>query len=541
MALSCISFSNAQDIYTTGNIVIPTTTSSGSTWTNAVYQDSLTCWAWGNPGYCGPNPIVRPGDNINFSFGYTDIYQIQSISSVLPNSGTGLRVNGFNFGFTAKNGNGWDNGQQDYLRAYVTLYGSNSAVVESYNYDLNQKFNWTNFYYSETFKTPYATKDLSNIQYGFVGGDSNYWAGPYGPEIYNINFSLKYSVDPCATNVFYSPSCPGYYDALAKLAPASTTTPITTVEYTAPPPPDTPPPPPGSQPLPPPPPQPGPPPPVGSGPAPTQTSTLTVATTTTQEKTAVGPGLGFALNLIAKNSEREKAIVQQAVATSIAEAQAAGDKAQAVAISTANAAVTMSTTSSESVSSGTGIQVSSSTNRFNTLSTISVQNSNIVMLQNSQSTNSSTNVQQSINYQLVAPVTLESMQATQNFGLFEIQVQRQQEPEIPQQSNNFMTDRNNPLREIINSTPLLQSQQEQSNTTVNRNAQQNEAAAGVVLERMAVVPTGYTTYTNFALRDANFYTEKPLYANQRVIDNVRVLRGLGSDQKHQQMVQDQYR
>ena len=58
---------------------------------------------------------------------------------------------------------------------------------------------------------------------------------------------------------------------------------------------------------------------------------------------------------------------------------------------------------------------------------------------------------------------------------------------------------------------------------------------------MAVVPTGYTTYTNFALRDANFYTEKPLYANQRVIDNVRVLRGLGSDQKHQQMVQDQYR
>ena len=90
------SYSNAQDIYTTGNIVVPTTTSSGSTWTNAVYQNSLTCWAYGDPGYCGPNAIVRPGDNINFSYGSTYIYQQQNVASLLPNTGTGLQVNGYN-------------------------------------------------------------------------------------------------------------------------------------------------------------------------------------------------------------------------------------------------------------------------------------------------------------------------------------------------------------------------------------------------------------------------------------------------------------
>ena len=107
--------SNAQ-VDSTGNLV------NNSNWNNAVYQNSLTCWSYGDPGYCGPLPIVRPGGNINFSYGTVDLHQIHSVASVLPKSGTGLVVAGFNFGFTAKNGNGWDNGRQDYLSAYVTLY-----------------------------------------------------------------------------------------------------------------------------------------------------------------------------------------------------------------------------------------------------------------------------------------------------------------------------------------------------------------------------------------------------------------------------------
>ncbi len=214
-------------VYTTGNIVQQTPQGGSTPWVNGVYQDSLTCWTWGNPGYCGPNAIVRPGNNINFSFGVTDLYQSQAIASILPNTGTGLRVNGYNFGFTAKNGNGWDNGQTDYLTAYVHFKDTSGKVVEYDSYNLNYQFNWTNFNYSKTFTTPYSAPTLSNVTYGFVGRDSNGWAGPYGPEIYNVSFSLKYSVDPCSVDVLSSPSCPGYLDALAKLAPPTPTASVT--------------------------------------------------------------------------------------------------------------------------------------------------------------------------------------------------------------------------------------------------------------------------------------------------------------------------
>ena len=151
-------------VYTTGNIVQQTVTGTGTTpWVNGVYQDQLTCWAWGNPGNCGPNPSVRPGNYINYSFGYTDLYQIQAISSILPQ--TGLRVNGYTFGFTAKNGNGWDDGRVDQLNAYVTFYGTDGKIKDYTNYDLNSKFGWTAFSYSKDFVSPYAAKDLSTVQY----------------------------------------------------------------------------------------------------------------------------------------------------------------------------------------------------------------------------------------------------------------------------------------------------------------------------------------------------------------------------------------
>ena len=161
-------------VYTTGNIVQTTPQGGPTPWVNGVYQNNLTCWGWGDPGYCGPNAIVRPGDSINFSYGMTNLYQMQAIANVLPNSGTGLLVSGYNFGFTAKNGNGWDDGRMDYLTAYVSLYGTNGSTVFNKNYDLNSRFNWTTFNYSETFNSPFASKDLGSVQYGFVRRDNNF-------------------------------------------------------------------------------------------------------------------------------------------------------------------------------------------------------------------------------------------------------------------------------------------------------------------------------------------------------------------------------
>ena len=180
-----------------------------------MYVNQL-CFQAGQPGNCGPNPSVRPGGVINFSYGMTDLNQVVNINTALAAGGTGVQLSGFNFSFMAKNGNGWDDGRQDYLAAYVKLYGAGGNLVSNYDYSAatNQKYNWTNFNFNETFANPYVASTLSTAQVGFVGKDNNFWAGNYGPEVYNVNFRLKYKVDPCATNPAYSSTCAGFNNVL---------------------------------------------------------------------------------------------------------------------------------------------------------------------------------------------------------------------------------------------------------------------------------------------------------------------------------------
>ena len=205
--------SNAQVDPVTGNLINTGTsaTNTTSTWNNGVYVNSLTCWAPGGPGNCGPNPSVLPSGQVHFSYGQVDLNQVININRALAAGGTGVQLSGFNFSFTAKNGNGWDDGRQDYLAAYVKLYG-NSGLMANYDYSAqtNRKYNWTNFNFSETFASPIAASNYTNAQVGFVGRDNNFWAGPYGPEIKDVNFALKYRVDPCAQNPAYSPTCSGF-------------------------------------------------------------------------------------------------------------------------------------------------------------------------------------------------------------------------------------------------------------------------------------------------------------------------------------------
>jgi hypothetical protein len=590
-------------IYNTGNIVVPTTTTSGSTWANGVYQDQLTCWAWGNPGYCGPNAIVRPDNNINFSFGMTDLYQVRAIADVLPNSGAGLRVNGYTFGFTAKNGNGWDNGQQDYLAAYVLFSGNSGPPAFYKTYDLNSKFNWTTFSWSETFATPFASKDLKTVQYGIVGMDTNYWAGPYGPEVQNVNFSLKYSVDPCAVNVLSSPTCPGYLDELAKLAPASAavvTDPVTTTAIS----------------------------PIASttivtdpvastvnvtslssvgqpsvvasvvaAPAPVTTTTSSATSsssstssssqTTKESSGSGGSNVGLALSVISKNSERDAAGAAIAQ-TAVAQAQQAANQVQQEATSVASNAASNSLSAnavsgSSQQSSGNGIRVNQNSNSTNfslqsgvtSLASIvsgpstngpmltqqqsssvglTVLNNQPVITNNQsiqQSTNNNTNTfalpllqptQTSIS--LTAPVTTTTTTQTQS-----------QPTTLPTNSSlsqstetystlppNFLTDKTNPMTDIIEGKQMVPQSGSVAmiGPSVNKNTQDNDAAGGVKIERMATAPTGYGDYLNFTMRDVAFYAPKEVYKNQRNVDNQRALRTLTNDSKHKEMVEMQY-
>jgi hypothetical protein len=220
LAFSFITLSsNAQVDSTTGNLINYGTTPTDTTskWNNGVYVNQLGCFG-GNSGtgYCGPNPNVQTSGNINFSYGQVDLNQVVNINKALTAGGTGVQLSGFNFGFMAKNGNGWDDGRQDYLSAYVKFYNAGGGLAANYDYtsQTNRKYNWTQFNFSETFANPSAATNYSNAQVGFVGRDNNYWAGPYGPEIYNVSFSLKYRVDPCATNPAYSSTCAGFNNVI---------------------------------------------------------------------------------------------------------------------------------------------------------------------------------------------------------------------------------------------------------------------------------------------------------------------------------------
>ena len=217
MASLFTSYSNAQVDPTTGNLINYGTspTDTTSTWNNGVYVNQL-CFQAGQPGNCGPNPSIRNGGTINFSYGTADLNQVININNALSMGGTGVQLSGFNYSFMAKNGNGWDDGRQDYLAAYVKLYGAGGNLVANYDYSsaTNRKYNWTNFNFSETFASPYVASTLSTAQVGFVGRDNNFWAGNYGPEVYNVDFRLRYKVDPCTTNPAYSSTCAGFNSIL---------------------------------------------------------------------------------------------------------------------------------------------------------------------------------------------------------------------------------------------------------------------------------------------------------------------------------------
>jgi hypothetical protein len=547
LVLLSTKYSNSQQVDTTGNLTNFTNQATGitSTWQNAgTIGEPLTCWAGGDPGYCGPLPRVAAwgtGSNIiNFSYGLTDLYQVVNIKNALPNSGTGLQVNGFNFSFSAKNGNGWDNGQPDQLSAYVNIYNNkNSAVLESYNYNLNGKYNWTQFYYSETFKSPYGVPSLGNAQYGFVGQDNNFWVGPYGPEITGVSFSLKYSVDPCATNPLYSPSCKGYMDALAKLAP----TPIADTPPPPPPPEDgAPPPPPGSPPPPgtPPPPGPGPgpgnnpnsPPPPGSSVQPSK-----IGETKTASDSKAGPSLGTVLSMISSNQARigneTKAVVQAAESAAAKDALQAQEQAEAIVGTLTAQSVTSSMTTTGSATTQTN--ASSQTSVVSILNTTQTGVVNVGGLRAPiQTVFSDPNITLNNNTSF-GSTEMYSLQAPQGRNATTSEI------EVPQNEGIKVGGRS-VLNDAVEQSPMMltATAQEQKTDAVNKNVQPNELAGRVDIASMATQPQGYQAYA-VAMPDASFYAPREIYRNQVNVDNVRLLRGLASDKLHQELVNLQYK
>ena len=210
------------------------------------------------------------------------------------------------------------------------------------------------------------------------------------------------------------------------------------------------------------------------------------------------------------SSQTTQASIQ--VATQLNPTQQTTQSTQSTSQSFQSIQATQSSSQSSQYSSGTGITVNSNSFGFN---------SNNIGL-------SSSNNQQAQTVAMYQPrVTI-----------------RPTEVETPEQVTSFSGSSRpgNPLSEAMMQPQfeMFQSNIEQRGSSVNRNVQPNDLANGVDVASMAVQPRGFELYS-FVIKDSTFYPPKEVYKNQNIVDNIRVLRQLGSDRLHQEMVNLQYK
>ncbi len=213
LAIFLLGFSSlvtAQTVQTTPNLI---TSGTNHTWTGVTTGAIPAGCATAGPCPGGPSPIYDPSTN-TVSFSYNSnayVGQTIAINNALASVGAGVKINGYNYGYQVRNMNGDDRQPgTDTFTVATALRGANNSVLLSHNQYFNTKFEWTTYSGTKTATTPIDPANATYLQIGIQGGDNGYWGGYFGPQIRNVNMSLNYTVDPCAANPAYSPSCANY-------------------------------------------------------------------------------------------------------------------------------------------------------------------------------------------------------------------------------------------------------------------------------------------------------------------------------------------
>lgn len=146
---------------------------------------------------------------LHWSYGLSTVQQVIAINQAL--SGTGIRINGYNWGYEVRNANGGGGqGGVDSLTASTFLKDNTGSTVLSDTRTYNTTSEWNWYGGTVTSATPITNADQGQLGISFTSIDSGYWAGYYGPQVRNVSMGLNYTVDACASNPLSDPSCPGY-------------------------------------------------------------------------------------------------------------------------------------------------------------------------------------------------------------------------------------------------------------------------------------------------------------------------------------------
>jgi hypothetical protein len=543
---------------------------------------SSTCAGFGN--------ILNTNNLLDSTQGGLSLNQAFAINTALQSAGVGATVHGFNYGFNWRVGQGfsgctawnqdgscsWTMNIPAYANATVSLTNSSNQTIHSKSYSFTG--DGTSGSVSDKYLLP-SSMNQSLLGTGRIVGS----ASGTNSSIEGAWATMIYTADPCMANPLFSSNCKGYAFAIAKqLSPASSSTiayndgaqtidPTTgaQVDPTQPPPPPgsqpppgSPPPPPGSPPPPPgsepppgsPPPREGPPPPASNNPAgpppanqpppqgggSSQPKAGEVKTASDGGGSKAGPSLSSVMSMISTNQARigneAKTVVQAAETAAAKDAQQAQQQAENVAGTLTTQSITSSMTQSNT---GTGLTA-----------TVNIQSQASVVNVASVSQTSVVNVgglrpaTQSI---FADPSASVSSSMTQGqFDVYSLQAppglnNKQPDVEVPQNEGIKIGGRS-ALNDAMEQRPMLSiaTAQEQKTDAVNKNVQPNELAGKVDIASMATQPTGYQAYS-MMMPDVAFYAPKEIYKNQVNVDNTRLLRGLGSDRLHQEMVNQQYK
>lgn len=197
--LCYFSYSNAQDIQTTNNLVT-------NVWNNALTGNNYT--PGGTSG--GNRAAYNPSTN-TIMFGYTQqtVSQQIGIATALENSGSNIRIHGYSYSLEYIN-SGLSKGTASFD---VDLKDPAGFSLQKDTYTLVPSGNWTTVSGIRSYNSSYGINVVGSYSLSLTGKDDRYWAGYYGPQVRNVNFGIRYVPDECVNNPLYSPNCAGYTNA----------------------------------------------------------------------------------------------------------------------------------------------------------------------------------------------------------------------------------------------------------------------------------------------------------------------------------------
>jgi hypothetical protein len=440
--------SNAQDELSTPNLINQTT------WEGCYVLQPTRTWAGYSGGWC-PN-VGADGSGITFGYAQSTLAQTIAVNKALELSGVNLQVTGYNYSWTVKNSNinnnqaGWAGGV-DPLTFRVGLYSSSGSLLESDLYDYGYSImQWTKFSGSRTYASPYQAVTLGKLNLSISSYDVGYWAGYYGPEVSDVNLSLRYTQVVQANKPVLAAPTAITYTAPITVTPTDTTkTGETTVS-------------------------------IGG------------VDLSTSGTIMVPDGIPQVVKDSVVKEEKPKSNLTNILNT-IKRVQDADKATQTMVVQAAQQQVANSLFASQQ-----------------TLTTTEFS-----------SNNTATN-----------PLAVSAAQKAAAYFTQEVQLQP-----IAVQARV-----DNSLVNSYSEQPVLDTQAALQQTNgVKRAADSNELAGSTDIKSLAAIPQGYAAYTAAVIPDAKFYTSKEIYGGQQNVDNIRNLRGLGSDQKHLLMIQSQYR